>query len=73
MLHSLANRWIRIGLALAVLGWAPLLGVMLLSALGLWGDPNPNPVGAGRLFALTFWPAAICFGIGAFQVRRARR
>ncbi len=21
MLHSLANRWIRIGLALAVLGW----------------------------------------------------
>ncbi len=67
-----ANRWSRIGIALAVLGWSPLLLVILLAALGLWPDPNPNPVGPGLLFFLTFWPAAICLGIGAYQTRRKR-
>lgn len=66
----LKNRWSRIGLGLAVLGWGPLLTVILLSGLGLWPDPNPNPIGFGLLFFVTFWPAVICFGIGYFQSRR---
>jgi hypothetical protein len=68
----LANRWSRIGLALAVLGWGPLLLIILLAALGLWPDPEPNPIGPGLLFFLTFWPAVICLGIGVFQTRRKK-
>jgi hypothetical protein len=68
----LANRWSRIGLACVVLGWSPLWLIVLLAALGLWPDPDPNPVGPGLLFFLTFWPAVICLGIGAFQTRRRR-
>ena len=63
----LSNRWGKIGLILVVLGWSPLLFVVLLAAVGLWPDPNPNPVGLGLLFFLTFWPAVICLGIGAYQ------
>ena len=66
----LRNRWSRIGLGLAVVGWGPLLTVILLSGLGLWPDPNPNPIGLGLLFFVTFWPAVICLGIGYFQSRR---
>ena len=65
-----ANRWSRIGLALAILGWSPLLLIVALAALGLWPDPDPNPVGPGILFFLSFWPAIICLGIGAFQTWR---
>lgn len=66
----LKNRWSRIGLGLAVLGWGPLLIVILLSGLGLWSDPNPNPIGFGLLFFVTFWPAVLCLGVGFFQSRR---
>lgn len=69
----LANRWFKIGAVLAVFGWGPLLAVVLLDALGLWPDPNPNPVGLGLLFFVTFWPALVCLCIGVFQVRRKRR
>jgi hypothetical protein len=44
----------------------------LLATIGLWPDPNPNPIGPGLLFFFTFWPAVICFGIGVFQVCRRR-
>jgi hypothetical protein len=70
MEQYLANRWFKIGFWLAVVGWGPLLGIMLLAAVGLWPDPNPNPVGPGLLFFLTFWPAVICVGIGLWQVKR---
>jgi hypothetical protein len=66
----LSNRWSKIGLALVVLGWGPLLLIIFLAAIGLWPDPNPNPVGPGLLFALTTWPAIICLGVGAYQTRR---
>ena len=33
-------------------------------------DPNPNPIGFGLLFFVTFWPAVICLGVGFFQSRR---
>lgn len=66
----LSNRWSRIGLALVVLGWGPLLVIVLLAALGLWPDPNPNPIGPGLLFFITFWPAVACLAVGAIQTRR---
>ena len=72
MKEFLANRWSKIGLALVVLGWSPLCLIVLLAAIGLWPDPDPNPVGLGLLFFLTFWPAVICLGIGAYQTKRGR-
>jgi hypothetical protein len=65
----LSNRWIGVGLALVTFGWGPLLGIVLLAELGLWPDPNPNPIGPGILFFLTSWPAIICLAMGLFQVR----
>jgi len=66
----LSNRWSKIGVALVVLGWGPLLLIVLLDAIDLWPGPNPNPVGPGILFFVTFWPAVICLGVGAVQARR---
>lgn len=73
MNNFLSNRWSRIGLALAVFGCGPLLAIVALAAIGLWPDPNPNPVGPGLLAAVTAWPAIICLGIGAWQTRRNGR
>lgn len=69
----LANRWFRFGFWLALIGGMPLGAILLLAAVGLWPDPNPNPIGPGLLFFLTFWPAVICMGIGAFQAWRRRK
>ncbi len=66
----LANRWTRVGLGLVVVGWGPLFAIIVLAKLGLWPDPNPNPIGCGLLFALTFYPAVICLGVGAYQALR---
>jgi hypothetical protein len=73
MRDHLANRWFRIGFWLAVLGWGPLGIIVVLAAVGLWPDPNPNPIGPGLLFFFTFWPAVALMSVGAFQVRRRRR
>jgi hypothetical protein len=73
MQDYLANRWFKIGFWMAVIGWGPLWAVVLLAAVGLWPDPDPNPIGLGLLFFVTFWPAVICLGIGVFQVLRQRR
>ena len=70
MKKYLSNRWIKIGLALVLFGWGPLLAIIFLAAIGLWPDPDPNPIGPGLLFFFTSWPAIICLAIGAFQVRR---
>jgi hypothetical protein len=45
-----------IGLILCAVGSGPLLVIILLAALGITKDPNPNPVGFGILAMLTFWP-----------------
>jgi hypothetical protein len=66
----LGNRLFRIGLILVLIGWTPLWGIVLLAAIGLWPDPNPNPIGPGLLFFFTSWPAIICLGLGALQARR---
>jgi hypothetical protein len=68
----LKSIWVKIALVLVVFGWGPLWAIVLLAAIGLWPDPNPNPIGPGLLFFFTSWPAVICLGIGIFQVRRQR-
>ena len=65
----LRSRWVRVGLGLLIIGSAPLLFIILAAALHLWPDPNPNPLGPGLLFFLSFWPAVICIIIGAIRVR----
>lgn len=72
MNEYLANRLFKIGFWLAVIGWSPLWAIFALSAVGLWPDPNPNPIGPGLLFFVSFWPAIICMVIGVFQVRKSR-
>jgi hypothetical protein len=69
----LNNRIFKIGAIIALIGWTPLLLIILLASVGLWPDPNPNPIGPGLLFFFSFWPAMACLGIGAFQVWRDRR
>ncbi len=72
MREYLKSMWVRVGLVLLVIGAAPLLTIIFAAAVGLWPDPNPNPVGAGLLFALTFWPAIICIVVGVIRVRSRR-
>jgi hypothetical protein len=62
------NRFFRIGAIIALVGWTPLLAIILLVWIGLWPDPNPNPIGPGLLFFVSFWPAVICLGLGVIQV-----
>ena len=67
----LRSAWVRTGLGLLVVGASPLIFIIVAAALGLWPDPNPNPVGPGLLFGLTFWPAIICIVVGIVRVRRS--
>ncbi len=68
----LSSRWSKVGVAFVVFGWGHLLLIIFLAAIGLWPDPNPNPIGPGLLFAVTVWPAPICLGIGACKTLRKR-
>ena len=61
--------WVKTGLVLLFVGAGPLLFVIVAAAIGLWPDPNPNPIGPGLLFFFTFWPALICIVIGVVRVR----
>jgi hypothetical protein len=69
MKEYLRSRLVKIGLALLILGSAPLIFIIIAAAIGLWPDPNPNPVGPGMLAGLTFWPSVICIVVGVFRVR----
>ena len=70
MNRYLQNRLFKVGFWLFVVGCGPLLTIIILAALGLWPDPNPNPIGPGMLAFFAFWPAVICMGIGVAQVAR---
>lgn len=69
MREYLASGMVRTGLILLLAGSAPLWGIVLAARLGLWPDPNPNPIGPGLLFFVTFWPAVILILLGAARVR----
>jgi hypothetical protein len=73
MRTCLQSWWVRIGASLLILGSSPLLLIVAAAAVGLWPDPNPNPIGPGLLFFFTFWPAVICILIGVVRVYRANR
>jgi hypothetical protein len=64
----LLSRWIRAGLTLLVVGSAPLVAIILAANLGLWPDPNPNPVGPGLLFFFSGVLGTLCLAIGAVRV-----
>jgi hypothetical protein len=64
---------VRLGLGLLVLGSGPLCAITLLAVLGLWPDPDPNPIGPGLLAFFTFWPGIISLGVGVVSVWRKRR
>lgn len=70
MNRYLDNRLFKIGFWMFVIGCGPLIAIIVLAAIGLWPDPNPNPIGPGLLAFVTFWPAVICMSIGAVQVWR---
>ena len=70
MREYLQSRLVQIGLGLLILGTGPLLFIIVAAAVGLWPDPNPNPIGPGFLAFLTFWPGVITLGIGIARVRR---
>ncbi|OLB27410.1 MAG: hypothetical protein AUH01_05735 [Acidobacteria bacterium 13_2_20CM_56_17] len=72
MRQYLKSVWVKVGLALLVVGAGPLLFIIVAAAVGLWPDPNPNPIGPGLLFGLTFWPAIICIVVGVVRVRNRR-
>lgn len=65
--------FVRVGLGLVVFGSGPLIAIIVLAALGVLADPNPNPVGPGILAAVTFWPGIICVIVGVFRVARGKR
>jgi hypothetical protein len=59
---------VRAGLALLLVGAAPLVAVIVAAKLGLWPDANPNPVGPGLLFFISGLVATVCLAIGAVWV-----
>jgi hypothetical protein len=65
----LQSAWVKVGLVLLIVGAGPLLFIIITAAIGLWPDPNPNPIGPGLLFFFTFWPAVICIVVGVIRVR----
>jgi len=71
MSRYLKSTLVRVGLVMFLVGSGPLLFIIIAADVGLWPDPNPNPVGFGILAGLTFWPSLICIVIGVVRVRRA--
>jgi hypothetical protein len=73
MNEYLRSWWVRIGAGVLILGAAPLVFIIVAAAVGLWPDPNPNPIGPGLLFFFTFWPGVLCVIVGVIRVRLSRR
>ena len=65
----LRSLWVKVGVGLLIVGSAPLLFNAIAAAVGMWPDPNPNPIGPGLLCFFTFWPAVICIAVGVKRVR----
>jgi hypothetical protein len=56
-----------------VLGTGPLIAIILLAKIGLWPDPDPNPIGPGLLSFFTLLPSILLMSLGARRVRQRRR
>ena len=56
------------GMAILVLGSGPLIAIILLAKIGLLRDPNPNPIGPGLLFIVSFWPGVFVLLVGLLKV-----
>jgi hypothetical protein len=69
MKRYFSNTLFKIGFWLFVIGTGPLVSIIALAAVGVWPDPNPNPIGPGMLCFFTFWPSIICMAIGAYQTK----
>lgn len=67
----LRSPWIRVGLIVFIAGALPLLAVAGAAAVGLWPDPNPNPVGFGLLFFAAGILACVLALIGIVRVAMA--
>jgi len=61
------------GLIVLVLGSSHLIAIILLAKIGVWPDPDPNPIGPGLLTFITFWPGVLLMIIGARRVQARRR
>lgn len=68
-----SNLLFTVGFIVLVLGSAPLLTIILLAKIGVWPDPDPNPIGPGLLTFITFWPGAFLMFTGARRVQARRR
>lgn len=62
-----------IGLAVLVVGSVPLFGFIVADSMGLLADPEPNPVGPGLIFFVSFWAGLIAMAIGLVRALFARR
>lgn len=68
------NIWLILGILLVIFGWGPLLLIIFLAEIGIWPDPNPNPIGPGLLYFFTFLPAVILLAIGVtVGIRRVKQ
>jgi hypothetical protein len=45
-----------------------LVAIIAAAKVGLWPDPNPNPIGPGMLFFFAGVLATGCLAIGAVRV-----
>ena len=64
----LKSGWVRAGGALAVAGALPLVAIIVAAKIGLWPDPNPNPVGPGLFFLAAGLAACLCALIGMVRM-----
>ena len=67
------SKLVIVGTVLFVVGAGPLLFIISAAALGLWPDPDPNPIGPGLLFFFMFWPSVICIILGVLRINRRQR
>ena len=64
------SAWVGAGLGTMVVASVPLLVVIVANDLGLWPDPNPNPVGFGLLFVAGAMAGTVLLGVGVVGVAR---
>ena len=66
----LRSNLVRAGFAVVAMSVLPLLFVLVADTLGLWPDPDPNPIGVGLLFFAGGILGAILVTIGIMSVNR---